>query len=447
MAARVCLRCDWEGETDAPGCPRCGAELYRPAAPRSGPPSSPAAPDGRRAGRAPSPRDGPSPEEPAEPEPRHRYLAEEAVGGRQPGRRGRSSAALSVVVALVLAAGVWWFLHAHEVPRDPSATPPPAPGGRLVYVSGGPASQRLWIWDPRSDVVQQGPALDGQVLQLVSAQGELAGWLGVTTRGAAGLLEASLLRSFAPGDTAAHVFTADRVAWGSNGGSVATVVLGEPAPDGCYATLDVDRERLDEGGRRETVYHDERFCGEVTGLGQTVATTYLTVVGEDGVTGTFVLGNGALHETLQGWTLIATSATSDLLVRPAGTDAADRGTALYWRGADEPDRYRGPDGGPVLVDRILTWTTDPDGADGALVVGTVAGRRGLYLLDTTPGGDRAPRYVGAVSDPVTATSAFDGSLYVAMPSGLFVWRDGHLSEVELPPDSPRPDGPIAWLPG
>ena len=29
MGERVCLRCDWTGETDGAACPRCGAALYR----------------------------------------------------------------------------------------------------------------------------------------------------------------------------------------------------------------------------------------------------------------------------------------------------------------------------------------------------------------------------------------------------------------------------------
>ena len=46
MGDRVCLRCDWTGETDGETCPRCGAPLYRVQetddAPRSHPGSPPA---------------------------------------------------------------------------------------------------------------------------------------------------------------------------------------------------------------------------------------------------------------------------------------------------------------------------------------------------------------------------------------------------------------------
>ncbi len=50
MAERLCLRCDWAGETEEPACPRCGAPLYRmgrsePApAPPEVPPARPDAP-------------------------------------------------------------------------------------------------------------------------------------------------------------------------------------------------------------------------------------------------------------------------------------------------------------------------------------------------------------------------------------------------------------------
>ena len=66
---------------------------------------------------------------------------------------------------------------------------------------------------------------------------------------------------------------------------------------------------------------------------------------------------------------------------------------------------------------------------------------------TTPGGIRVPSYVGLARDPVAATAAFDGSLFVAMQGQLFVYREGRLTEVDLPEGAPRPAGPMAWMPG
>jgi len=162
-------------------------------------------------------------------------------------------------------------------------------------------------------------------------------------------------------------------------------------------------------------------------------------VREDG-TGVFFLGNGDLHVTLRGWALLSVSPTSDLLVRPADGE----GTALFWRGAIEPDPYQGGGVSPVVVSEVLTWTI---GADGALVIATVEGVRGLYLLDTTPGGSRSPLYIGPATSPAFATAAFDGSIYVAMGNRLLVYRTGQLAEVDLPDGAPHPAGPIAWMPG
>ena len=48
---------------------------------------------------------------------------------------------------------------------------------------------------------------------------------------------------------------------------------------------------------------------------------------------------------------------------------------------------------------------------------------------------------------VFATAAFDGSLYVTTLGDLYVYRAGHLAQIDLPDGAPRPAGPIAWMPG
>jgi hypothetical protein len=434
MTRAACFRCDWTGETDADACPNCGTPLYRsPKQPVAG--RDPAAP--QRASR----------EESAPPpaRPRAEYLARSAVadGPEAPAARRSHQFAAFVALALFLTGGVWWFLRSHEVPRagDPAASPPPE--GHLVYTAGQPGSQRLWSWDPRTGIASQGPRLDGQVTQLVSAQGALTGWLGVTTRGADGLLDASVLRSQAPDAHPVHVFTADLVAWGPDGASVVSANLGDTT-DGCDAALKVHRERLDRGVT-ELVYRRARFCGQIPTIGQTLSTTYLTWRRPSGLhrrfdDGVFSLGNGEPHRVLRGWELVSVSPTSDLLVRPAQGTGVD----LFWNGASAPEPYLSGGGAPMQVDEVLAWTV---GADGALVVGTVGERHGLYLLDTTPGGDRVPRYVGLAGVPAAATAAFDGSIYIAIQGRILVWRGDHLAGVELPDGAPSPNGPIAWLPG
>jgi len=425
MARATCFRCDWAGEADGDACPNCGAPLYRaPPAAQAPPRTAPAAPS------ASSTR----PAEPPRPEFLPRSVPEEDPASRPP--RRRHSFAAFVALAALVTGSLWWFLRAHEVPPGVEAAAPP-PNGHLVYTAAGEVGQRLWSWDPRTGTTTEGPAIEGHVEQLVSAQGALSGWLGLTTRTSDGRLEASILRTQTPDALPTHVITGDLLAWGPNGATVVSAGLGAPS-HGCYASLVVHRERLDRGPY-ERVFRRTGFCGSIPTIGQTLATTYFTWAREDG-TGVFFLGNGDLHVTLRGWALLSVSPTSDLLVRPA----QGQGTALFWRGATEPDPYRGGGVAPVVVSQVLTWTT---GAEGALVIATVEGVRGLYLLDTTPGGSRGPLYVGPVHGPVFATSAFDGSLYVTTLGELYVYRAGHLAQIDLPDGAARPAGPIAWMPG
>jgi hypothetical protein len=424
MASATCFRCDWKGDADGDACPNCGAPLYRR------PPSAPA-----HARTAPTAR--PAQTRPAGP-PRPEFLplaAPEEDPASRPARRSHAFLAF-VALAAFVTASVWWFLRAHEVPPGAQAASPP-PNGHLVYTAGGQGGDRLWEWDPRTGMAAEGPAIDGEVVQLVSAEGALSGWLGVTTRVTYGRLDASILRTQEPDARPTHVLTGDLVAWGPNGATVVSADLGA-VTNGCHVSLVVNRERLDRGPY-ERVFRRSRFCGDIPTLGQTLASTYFTWVREDG-TGVFFLGNGDLHVTLRGWSLLSVSPTSDLLVRPAEGE----GTSLFWRGAMEPDPYQGGGVSPVVVSEVLTWTT---GADGALVIATVEGVRGLYLLDTTPGGSRSPLYVGPATTPAFATSAFDGSIYVAMQNRLLVYRAGGLTEIDLPAGAPHPAGPIAWMPG
>jgi hypothetical protein len=423
MANATCFRCDWKGDADGDACPSCGAPLYRrPPAGPAPPRTPPVPPPGTRPAGSPRPEFLP-------------LAAPEEDPASRPARRSHAFVAF-VALAALATASLWWFLRAHEVPPGAQAASPPA-NGHLVYTAGGQGADRLWTWDPRTGTATEGPAIDGEVVQLVSAQGALSGWLGVTTRATYGPLDASVLRTQEPDALPTHVLTGDLVAWGPNGATVVSADLGAPA-EGCHTSLVVDRERLDRGPY-ERVFRRTRFCGEIPTLAQTLASTYFTWVREDG-TGIFFLGNGELHVTLRGWALLSVSPTSDLLVRPAEGE----GTSLFWRGAIVPDPYQGGGVSPVVVSEVLTWTT---GADGALVIATVEGVRGLYLLDTTPGGSRSPLYVGPATTPAFATAAFDGSIYVAMQNRLLVYRAGGLSEIDLPAGAPHPAGPIAWMPG
>ena len=175
-------------------------------------PPSPAA---RRRPPDPSgPRRRPGPPARREPE----FLPRRSRRGIRPrGRRaGRTPSRRSSVLAALVTGSLWWFLRAHEVPPGVDAAAPP-PNGHLVYTAVGEGGERLWSWDPRTGTTTEGPAVDGDVVQLVSAQGALSGWLGLTTRTSDGRLEASILRTQTPDALQTHVITGDLLAWGPNG--------------------------------------------------------------------------------------------------------------------------------------------------------------------------------------------------------------------------------------
>jgi hypothetical protein len=430
MGPASCFRCDWEGDTDAADCPNCGAPLYRVAAPSQPPPGvGPAVRSAEQTRAAPEPAD-----------PQGRYLpSDRGLASSQPIRRSRPFT-LTVVFALAVTGALWWFLRAHEVPTLGPAGPP-APGGILVYTTGSPDLQRLWFFDIRGGTATEGPLIPDHVLRLVDASGSLHGWVGITMLAADGSQRAGVLRTRTATSRVVPLLGGDLVAWGPNGESAASATMGR-SDGGCGRSLVL--RRSDTGSRgAERVFNDPDFCGRVRNLGEDAASSYLTLERRThdpiSSSGIYYIGNGRPHRVLADYDMLSMSPTADMLVRPVD----GRGAELFWRNAVLPRPYL-LGGEPLFIDDVLTWTT---GADAALVLGRAGDRRGLFEVDTTPGGSATPRYVGVATGSASAASAGDGSIYIATGSHLEVWRDGMLSEVALPGGAPVPSGPMAWLPG
>jgi len=146
MTRKTCFRCDWEGATDEPSCPNCGARpLHVPG------PSPPVAHD-------PAPRVAeaslPGGDPPLAPDPPMAATLEEPpteTDAGRPRRSGRWSSAVLTTAALVavIAVGVW--LQARDEPPA-SANPthtlepdPTSPSPSTFDTIGGvvPARQRL----------------------------------------------------------------------------------------------------------------------------------------------------------------------------------------------------------------------------------------------------------------------------------------------------------------
>ena len=424
VAAAVCLRCDWHGETNASTCPDCGAPLYRATAPAESSVRSlePAEQGGGGPGRPP---------------PRHRALFAAAAG-----------------LAIVVATAAFLWIRSNT----PQAEDTAALSGTLVYAQDlGEGESRLWRWDLAAGTVVGGPRVHDPV-ELVDARGADEGWVGVTSRLSQTELQASVLRFLDPSERAAPLVRGDLIAWGPDGDGVVAATR-SPLVGDCRRRVAVTYVRLLPLERDRQF--DGNLCGDVLSVGRGGVVTYFTLQRGDEVRVAFV-SVGAVRTVLRDFAMIGASPVGDLVVVPSsglppeplaplGTRIdRDRppsgvfGTALFFRGLDTtPIPYgRGVD--RFQVDRIMAWT--PDGLT-ALVAGRLGDRTGLFEIDGGPGGGlRPPRSVGPIDGLTWATYGDDGTAFVSSESGISIVRDGRLVPLEMPTSAAAPSGPIVWMP-
>jgi hypothetical protein len=110
MTAKICLRCDWQGETSEPACPNCGIRpLFLTAAPRPAPGTMPTTRAREGDGEVATPRvpisDAGSPTPTPSPSPRD---------AQQPDRRSSRARAAFVAAPLLLFVVVGVWLNARE---------------------------------------------------------------------------------------------------------------------------------------------------------------------------------------------------------------------------------------------------------------------------------------------------------------------------------------------
>lgn len=442
-AARTCLRCDWQGGTDASACPDCGAPLYelgKTIAGGNAPPAPAPAPS-----RRPSTPPPPAAHEAAEP------------------TRTRSRSLVAIVISVVvLAAAVGAWLNAHEAPTGAAAAPttpqigsPPLTGTLVYAVPDGAGRSRLWRYRFETGTAVPGPRV-ARAIELVDARSVNPGWLGLTSELPDGSVQASILHSVRADARPSLLVRGDVVSWGPRG---STVIAGRRGAlgTGCRRPVSIVWARLDPP-MRERVYDDPSLCGDLLSIGLDNLSTMFTLE-RHGRIGIFFAGIGRIHEVLDGYAMVAVSALSDLVVVPQASfdslrplparpeqERPDlRGAGLYFEGSGEgrPLPY-GVGSDPFAIARVLAWS--PDGVS-ALVVGSQGFRRGFYLLDTAAGdGLDAPRYVGPTSGIPYGTMTFDGVVIVETADGSFSWSGGDLRPIATAPGAPPPDGPIVWIP-
>jgi hypothetical protein len=427
MSGKVCLRCDWSGETRSKKCPACGTDLFA-SDPRQKAPRAIRRPDPRR--RSANTRRSP----------------EEVPAARPSSRRPRARSRGWITSGLVgvIAAGAFVFITAHTPGATPASPNDPASGldGTLIYAAQDAKGWALWTWDLRTGRVAPGPRVE-RPTSLVDASSVSPGWVGVTSQGRRQV--ASILHFLTPEGRPIRVAAGDLVTWSSGGQDVTSLRFGDRT-HGCLRHVVIANHVVSFGTS------DVRYDGPMCGLPITIARngTFIYVVAARGSTASIVfVGGGYTERFIDDHALVSLSTRGDFLVTPvprrdAGQTGEPQGVQLYYR---SPSRTGPVPFGrrrqPLLVDRFLTWSLD---AGDAYVLGHYHGTRGVYRITMAPGiGLRVPELVDRTeATAVEATVTADGSLILLQDGELSSVRAGVVSPLTLPPGAPRPAGPLLW---
>jgi hypothetical protein len=358
----------------------------------------------------------------------------------EPVRRSRPVAVLALVTA-ILAAGSAVFFGAFTEPEPPSAGVPVwSPSGTLVFVASvGADRARLWRWELSSGRAELGPIVDRPV-ELVRTAAVSPGSVGLTSIGRGGRLLASLLRFPGSREEPEPLISGDLVAWASSGTRVVVVRRGS-ADTGCRD----DASRISSFDLpTEAFVFDLRVCAEVSSIARAGITTFFTRRSTHGTSIEYV-GIHRSHEVLDGFTLLAASATGDLIVT-AGDAGPGDAAQLYWQGNTEGPVPYASGAGSLFVDRVLAWSPD---AGQALVLGRLGSRAGVWSIQAGASSTpvvRQPEFVVRNDGPTWAAYAADGTAYIEADGQLLALREGRLLAVQPPPGVPTPYGPLVWLP-
>ena len=427
MSGKICLRCDWSGETRSKACPACGTDLFG-SEPRE---------KARRVTRQPGPRPG-SASAHASPE--------EVPSARPSAQRTRARSRGWITSGLVgaIAAGAFVFITAHTPGGTTAAPNGPVSGldGTLIYAARDGNGWALWTLDLRTGRVAPGPQVE-RPTSLVDASSVSPGWVGVTSQGRGQV--ASILHFLTPEGRPIRVAAGHLVTWSSGGQDVTSLRLGDRT-HGCFRHVVIANHLVSFGTS------DVRYDGPMCGLPITIARngTFIYVVAVRGSTASIVfVGGGYTERFIDDHALVSLSTRGDFLVTPvprpsAGQTGEPRGVQLYYR---SPSRTGSVPFGrrrqPLLVERFLTWSLD---AGDAYVLGRYRGIRGVYRITMAPGvGLRVPELVDRTEAvTVEATATADGSLILLQGGQLSSARAGVVSPLTLPPGAPRPDGPLLW---
>ena len=430
MSDKLCLRCDWSGETRSRSCPKCGTGLFASAPPENA----------RRAARRPTP--SPDRRDLLDVAPEDSPSARPSTQDGRPRSRGWITSGLVAVIA----AGAFVFISSHTPAAAPPTSngPPPGLDGTLIYAAQDPGGWVLWTWDLRTGRVAPGPHVE-QPTNLVDASTLRPGWVGVTSSEGRRQV-ASILHFLTPESRAIPIAAGDLVTWSSGGEDVTSLRFGDRT-QGCLRHVVITSDLVSFGTS------EVRYDGPMCGLPLTIARdgTFIYVVAARGTTASIVfVGGGYTERFIDDHALVSLSTRGDFLITPvprpgAGqTRAPPQGLQLYYRSPSQSGPVPfGKKRQPLLVDEFLTWSRD---AGDAYVLGLYRGVRGVYRITMAPGiGLRVPELVDRTdAATIEATVTAAGDLILLQDGELSTVRAGVLRPLTLPPGAPRPAGPVLW---
>jgi hypothetical protein len=409
----VCFRCDWQGKRVGPTCPRCGATLFR----------SPAAPS-------------------------RESTQGDRASVRSPSRRERSSGPLGLVAALAVVAFVAFELWGPTDPDPTADSGNEVPGrGKLAIVVEEAGDHALRVFDLASGGSHRGPTVPSDVVELVDVSGAEVGAIGVERRRSDGRTAVSVLHALERDASVERVGSGDLVAWGPEGRSLVFATNRDGRGECSRVRIRLVYVRT---GEVAWALDDPGFCGPVLSISRSAAATYFTAPSGDRL-GVYLTGSvGVPHLMFDDVAMLSAYPPAAFLFGEPSREPGERGAAfrssagtlLGWQGVGGP-LVVGSGGHPLVVDRVLAWSSD--GAEVALV-GSVGSTSGVFRLAAGSGtGVREPELVLGSTDVLDATFAADGSMFLTRPGEILVARAGSVARVALPRGTENVSGPILWI--
>ncbi len=447
MSQRVCLRCDWSGDTKAVACPSCGAPLFAPAgADRRAEPArrGPRLSRLRGGERGPDPGQTPSPTGPASQDAAPATTSDRSTAGR-------------IGMALLLVAAVAGVIVVQSNTKDPNAPSGRIEGmrGVLLYVDPDPATgrSRLWLWNLETGGIREGPEI-ATPTEIVDASQAGTGWVGLTSA-SGDEQRASYLDGYGEDDEEVRLASGVSVAWGPFGEHVSSLTRSEPG----WCTI------LTRAIALETDVSFPPFpCDRAGTVALSSASTFVDVT-EDGSTSIYsTLGSDRLVLEVADATLAGVSETGRVLAVPTVCRRREERQFLcpslsILDVTPDPDprndptkeliRY-GEEDASLTFDGLAGWSRF---GDRAYIVGSYFGVLGLYSVPVPrrsvpiEGSIEPDLVMPSSTTAIHVTETATGELLVARGDTLILVRDTAPLEYPEPPDgAPMPEGPILWLP-